>query len=96
MRVCVLQPSYEGGASVLAGLDPRRDLTRLLPGHAVEHVFLRPGEAARALRRHEADVYVNLCDGAWDEQAAGIDVVRALERCGRAFTGAPSDRKSVV
>ena len=90
MKVCVLQPSYEGSASAIAGLDPPRDLTPLLPGHTVEHVFLRPGEAARALREHPADVYVNLCDGAWDEPSAGIDVVRALERTGSAFTGAGS------
>ncbi len=26
------------------------------------------------------DVYLNLCDGAWDEDRAGKDVVEALER----------------
>lgn len=36
------------------------------------------------------DVFVNLCDGAWDEDRAGIEVVQALERLGAAFTGAGS------
>jgi hypothetical protein len=30
--------------------------------------------------RNAADVYLNLCDGAWDEDRAGIEVVQALER----------------
>ncbi len=30
----------------------------------------------------EYDVFLNLCDGGWDEDRAGMDVVEALERCG--------------
>jgi hypothetical protein len=26
------------------------------------------------------DVFINLCDGAWDEDSAGKEVVEALER----------------
>jgi len=88
MKLCVLQPSYAGSSSTIAELDTRRDLAHLVPGHVVEHVFLRQGEAVRALRRSDADVFVNLCDGAWDEDTPGIDVVRALEQSERAFTGA--------
>src|SRR5207244_4271239 len=36
------------------------------------------------------DVVINLCDGAWDEDRAGIEVVQALERLNLAFTGAGS------
>ncbi|XYI01582.1 SET domain-containing protein-lysine N-methyltransferase [Sorangium sp. So ce1128] len=82
--------SYTPGSSVIGDLDPLRDLTALLPEHEVEHVLLRKGEGSRALRRHPADVYINLCDGAWDDETPGIDVVEALERGGRAFTGAGS------
>ncbi len=28
------------------------------------------------------DVYINLCDGSYEEDRAGIEVVQALERCG--------------
>ncbi len=33
---------------------------------------------------------INLCDGAWDQDTAGIEVVQALERMHVAFTGAAS------
>ena len=37
------------------------------------------------------DVFFNLCDGAADQDTPGIEVVRALEGHGVAFTGATSD-----
>jgi hypothetical protein len=43
-----------------------------------------------ALRHEDFDVFVNLCDGAWDEDRAGIEVVQTLERFNLAFTGAGS------
>ncbi|GJP56824.1 hypothetical protein CLOM_g15870 [Closterium sp. NIES-68] len=36
------------------------------------------------------DVFLNLCDGAWDEDRPGIEVVQALERLNVPFTGADS------
>jgi len=36
------------------------------------------------------DVIFNLCDGAWDEDRPGIEVVTTLERLGVPFTGADS------
>ena len=33
-------------------------------------------------------MFLNLCDGAWDEARPGIEVVSALERLELAFTGA--------
>ena len=33
---------------------------------------------------------INLCDGAWHGDTAGIDVVQALERLNMAFTGSGS------
>lgn len=90
MRIAVLQPSYRGSTSAIAGLDTRRDLTALLPGHEVEHVFLDKPTVNRDVRRLRADVVVNLCDGAWDEDTPGVEVVQALEREAMAFTGAGS------
>ncbi len=43
------------------------------------------------LSRLGYDLYFNLCDGAWDEDTPGIQVVQALERLGLPFTGAASD-----
>jgi len=36
------------------------------------------------------DLFFNLCDGAWDEGRAGIEVIQTLESLGQAFTGADS------
>lgn len=36
------------------------------------------------------DVVINLCDGAWDQDIAGIEVVQTLEKLNAAFTGAGS------
>ncbi|KAG2426153.1 hypothetical protein HXX76_013134 [Chlamydomonas incerta] len=43
---------------------------------------------ALAAVRPAYDVYLNLCDGAWDEDRAGRDVVEALERLNLPYTGA--------
>jgi D-ala D-ala ligase C-terminus/SET domain len=42
------------------------------------------------LSRRGFDVFLNLCDGAWDDDRPGIEVVQTLERLGQAFTGATS------
>jgi D-alanine-D-alanine ligase-like ATP-grasp enzyme len=34
------------------------------------------------------DVFINLCDGSWEEDCPGIEVVQALERLNVPFTGA--------
>lgn len=44
----------------------------------------------RALARNGYDLFFNLCDGAADEEAPGVEVVRTLERLGVPFTGATS------
>lgn len=90
MKVCVLQPSYQDSHAQIASLDIRRDLTGLLPEHEVTHLFLDKATAIRQLRQTQADVFVNLCDGAWDEDTPGLEVVLALEREKQAFTGAGS------
>ena len=93
MRVCVLTASYEGSHSELSGHDPPREVGAHLAGHAVEHVALRKATAVRQVREladRGFDVFVNLCDGAWEEDRAGVEVVQALERLGQAFTGAGS------
>ncbi len=43
-----------------------------------------------ALPRDRYDLFFNFCDGAWDSDAPGIEVVQALERMDVPFTGADS------
>lgn len=52
-------------------------------GKAIEY----PANRTR-MSVHRFDVFLNLCDGAWDEARPGIEVVGALERLELAFTGA--------
>ena len=42
------------------------------------------------LSKRGFDVFLNLCDGAWDEDRPGIEVVQVLERLQVPFTGASS------
>jgi len=94
MRICVLNSSYEESESEFHDHDPFRDPSRWLdPAHTVEHCLVKKATAVRqvqALARRGFDVFLNLCDGSWDEDRAGIEVVQALERLGQPFTGASS------
>ncbi len=67
------------------------DPTVHLPEHDCETHLIAKATAdrqVRALALRGFDVFINLCDGARDEDSAGIEVVRALERRGAAYTGA--------
>lgn len=93
MRICVLNPSYEGSASPFKGHDPVCDPSRWWPDQTWSRVSIRKDTAGAQIRdaiRSGVDVFINLCDGAWDEDRAGIDVVRLLETLDVPFTGATS------
>jgi len=92
--VVVLQPSYEGVGSDFKGLDTQRDLTPLVkksyPDAEVEHAYLRKASVNLQVKNLKGDVFINLCNGSWDEELPAIEVVMALEKEGKAFTGADS------
>ncbi|MBI5610746.1 MAG: hypothetical protein HY902_17850 [Deltaproteobacteria bacterium] len=93
MKICVLGSSYDASDSAFKGLDPAASPARYLPEHSWHHAGIDKAKAVaqvRALIRQGFDVFVNLCDGAWDEDRAGIEVVQTLEQAGQAFTGASS------
>jgi D-alanine-D-alanine ligase len=93
MRICVLNACYERPSALVLDHDPPGDPSPYLPDHHVEVVTLRKATAEHQLgqlARRGHDVFINLCDGAADEERAGIEVVHALERLGVAFTGAGS------
>jgi D-alanine-D-alanine ligase len=94
MKICILSDAYEGSESPLKAVDLPTDPTPYFAEHQVERVVLTKATAVRDVIRLAAgdfDVFVNLCDGAWDEDRPGIEVVQALERSGVAFTGATSE-----
>ena len=93
MKLAVLHPSYEGSSSPFKDLESECDPARYLPEHAWSNFRIAKATAARQISeiaRMGFDAVVNLCDGAWDEDRAGIEVVHALERLNVAFTGAGS------
>ncbi|MEZ4867564.1 MAG: SET domain-containing protein-lysine N-methyltransferase [Caldilineaceae bacterium] len=91
MRICILDSSYEQSESVFKGVDIPVDPARYFVGHTCEHYFLHKATAVQqvfALAKQGFDLFVNLCDGEWEEDRAGIEVAQALERVGVPFTGA--------
>lgn len=97
MKVCVLSPSYDNSNSVFCGLDPACNPAFWMkdrPDWTFDHVFVHKATAVQQVRElakgRNYDCFVNLCDGAFDEDRAGIEVVKALELFKVPFTGADS------
>lgn len=93
MRICVLDDSYEQSSTPFKQFDFLPDPLRYLAGHECERHFLHKATAVREileLAKRKFDVFLNLCDGAWEEDRPGIEVVQTLERLQLAFTGASS------
>ena len=91
MRLCTLCSSYEGSTSPYRDIDPVLDPSRWLPEHSWSHEPLTRANASERLEqlaREGFDAFVNLCDGAPDEDIAGVEVIHHLERLGLAYTGA--------
>eukprot|EP00899_Mesostigma_viride_P008609 jgi/Mesvir1/1774/Mv09623-RA.1 len=85
--------SYENSSSTFAECDyavkPERWLEMM--GHTYKTVEISKARGTHVLlqlAKQNFDVFINLCDGAADEDRAGIDVVAALERLNVAYTGA--------
>lgn len=93
MKVCVLQPDYSTSSVDYKNYDPPRDLSRLLPGHEVDHVFLNKlytYKQLSELRYKGYEIFVNLCEGYLDWDIPSIDVIYALEMLKLPFTGPTS------
>lgn len=93
MKIAILHPSSVDSLAPFRDLDPPRAPDHYLPGHDYVSFQIRKASAVRQvveIARMGFDAAINLCDGAWDEDRPGIEVVHALERVGMAFTGAAS------
>ena len=88
MKVCVLQPDYRNSKVDYRHYDPRRDLSALLPGAQVDHLFLHKSTTYRQLREaREYDIFVNLCEGYLDWDVPSIDVIWSLDMLDLPYTG---------
>jgi D-alanine-D-alanine ligase len=93
MKIAILHPSYEGSNAPFSKLDPPCDPSRYLPEENYVNFQMLKATAVQQviqIAREDFDVAINICDGAWDQDTAGIEVVQALERMNIAFTGAGS------
>lgn len=89
-KICVLQPDYSTTAVDYKNYDPPRDLTHLLPGAVVHHIFLNKLTTYKQLKQLQYqgyDVFVNLCEGYLEWEVPSIDVIYTLELLGLPYTG---------
>ncbi len=94
MKVCVLQPDYSTTDVDYKYYDPPRNLTTLLPGHEVDHVFLNKLHTYRQLKelkKKKYDIFINLCEGYLDWSVPSIDVIYTLELLDLPYTGPNAD-----
>jgi D-alanine-D-alanine ligase-like ATP-grasp enzyme len=93
VKICVLDDSYEQSDTPFKQFDFLPDPIRYLEGYQCERHFLHKATAVKQvleLSKRGFDVFLNLCDGAWEEDRPGVEVVQALERLHLPFTGATS------
>jgi hypothetical protein len=75
MKICILQSS--AGGTVFEDCDPACVPEIYLKDHEVTCVTLKKTEVAKnlvSLAKENFDCFVNLCDGAWDEDRPGAEV----------------------
>jgi hypothetical protein len=93
MKVCVLLPDYSTTAVDYQYYDPPRNLSTLLPGDEVDHVFLNKLTTFKQLKelsRKGYAIFVNLCEGYLEWEVPSIDVIYTLELLQLPFTGPTS------
>ncbi len=90
MKVCVLQPDYSTTDVDYKNYDRPRNLSSLLPGEKVDHVFLNKLTTYRQLKelsKMNYDVFVNLCEGYLEWSIPSIDVPYYLDLLQLPYTG---------
>ena len=93
MKVCVLQPDYSTTSVDYKNYDPPRNLSALLPGHEVDHIFinkLTSYSQLKKLSKKNYDVFVNLCEGYLEWEVPSVDLIYYLELLNLPFSGPSS------
>ena len=93
MRIALLTYDYTELDSPLSENEVRCDPSPFIPDAEWTEIELAKESAVHTLLglpRDRYDLFFNFCDGSFDSDAPGIDVVRALERMDVPFTGADS------
>jgi D-alanine-D-alanine ligase len=69
LKICTLQSSYEGSNAPFKDFDLYCDPAIHMPEHAWSKVFVKKATAVQQIRdlaKEGYDLFVNLCDGAFD------------------------------
>jgi D-alanine-D-alanine ligase-like ATP-grasp enzyme len=93
MKICVLEDDCGQSTVPFKEYDPLADVEFYFGQYEWERHLLQKQTAVKQIKhlaRQGFDVFLNLCDGTWEEDRPGIEVVQALEQLGAAFTGANS------
>ncbi|MEO6488823.1 MAG: SET domain-containing protein-lysine N-methyltransferase [Ferruginibacter sp.] len=93
LKVCVLQADYSTTSVDYKNYDPPRNLSQLLPGCIVDHIFLNKlttYNQLKQLSKKGYDIFVNLCEGYLEWEVPSVDVVYYLELLNLPFTGPSS------
>jgi len=91
LHICVLQSSYENSDSPFKKFDSYCNPGYFSPDHNWESVLVNKAtsyQQIQELSKKNFDVFINLCDGAPDEDRAGVEVIQALEHFNVPYTGA--------
>lgn len=92
LHATVLTSSFDNSSSCFAAVDdvcctPAHYATN--HGITFAHLAIHKATAMQqVLALPPTDVVINLCDGAWDEDRAGVEVIHALHARGLPYTGA--------
>jgi D-alanine-D-alanine ligase len=90
MKVCVVQPDYSTTGVDYKNYDPPRNLSPLLPGDQVDHVFLNKLTTYKQLKnlsKNNYDIFVNLCEGYLEWEIPSIDVIHSFDLLNLPYTG---------
>jgi D-alanine-D-alanine ligase-like ATP-grasp enzyme len=91
MRICILISSNDA-FELNPDMEPEPYLDML--GHTYDKVVVQKRTAVAqivTLAKNGYDIFLNLCDGAWDEDRAGSEVISTLERLNLPYTGGSPD-----
>lgn len=86
----MLQPDYSTTGVDYKNYDPPRNLSSLLPGFEVDHVFLNKlttYSQLKELKKKDYDIFVNLCEGYLEWEVPSIDVIHCFDLLELPHTG---------
>lgn len=90
LKICVLQPDYSTTNVDYKNYDPPRDVSHLLSGAHIDHVFINKLTGYRQLKelkKKNYDIFVNLCEGYLEWEIPSIDLIYFMELLNLPFTG---------